>query len=330
MIRQERYSSKHQIRKMNDYAHGMKCKDYTLKEIEEQKSDSVDSSDHVSVYTLTYRKDLIPENMSADFVRGLVESYLSIDAVVFKVRFTVVKEMETCMDNWLSKHQLKFTKRPLVSIGTFAKHIVEYVFQNTESLDFLALIYESSTPETRMERPFSTFLSMCEDMPRKSLSTFHVTKKDSRAILPSKKRASDVGYDLTIISKVKDMGTHTALYDTGLIIQPPPGYYIEVVPRSSLSKSGYIQSNSIGIIDPNYLDTIKVPLTRVDSSLPELKLPFTGFQLIIRRPTHCLFKEVSADELVDTSRGTGGFGSTGSLNQHSTDKSEITLDVIQE
>ena len=126
------------------------------------------------------------------------------------------------------------------------------------------------------------------------------------------------------------MGTHTVLYDTGLIIQPPPGYYIEVVPRSSLSKSGYIQSNSIGIIDPNYLDTIKVPLTRVDSSLPELKLPFTGFQLIIRRPTHCLFKEVSPDELVHTSRGTGGFGSTGSLNQYSIDKSEITLDVIQE
>lgn len=143
-----------------------------------------------------------------------------------------------------------------------------------------------------------------------------VYRKDPKAILPSKKHDDDVGYDLTIISKVKNFGEKTTLYDTGIVVEPPPGYYIEVVPRSSLSKSGYMLSNSMGIIDPPYRDSIRVPVTRVDSSIPELTLPFTGFQLIVRQHVHVEIEEVKEDELTETERGTGGFGSTGALNQH--------------
>jgi dUTP pyrophosphatase len=317
-----------------DYKLGKNCKDYTLQQVNDKKSDSLSGE---SMYTLTYRKDLIPKTMSVHFVRGLVESYLTIDCKTFDVKFTIVKEIEKNMDEWLNSHNIKFTKRFMFQIGVFAKHVVEYGMKNTEALDFLALIYEPSDPQTRIQHLYAAFLYMCEELPGDTLSRFKVVTTDSRAIIPSKKRASDVGYDLTIIRKVKDLSPITALYDTGLVIQPPPGYYIEVVPRSSLSKSGYIQSNSIGIIDPNYLDTIKVPMTRIDPNLPELQLPFTGFQLIFRRPIHVGVHQVLKSELVDTSRGTGGFGSTGSLTQHSTSLTcthnhdpDITLDVIQE
>jgi len=159
-----------------------------------------------------------------------------------------------------------------------------------------------------------------------------VSKKDPQAIIPSKKRKEDVGYDLTLIRKVKDMGDKTTLYDTGIIVEPPAGYYVEVVPRSSLSKTGHILSNSMGIIDPPYRDSIKVPVTRVDDSTEtfstekfvdrytgDLILPFTGFQLIVRQHVHVEIEEVKEDELTVTDRGTGGFGSTGALNQHKSD-----------
>lgn len=228
---------------MNDYKHGLRCKDYSLIEVENQSCEDETKTDAKpkQMYTLSYRTDLIPEKMSPNFVRGLVETYLHIDAKEYKVKFSVVKEVEQRMDDWLESRAIKFTKKPMYMICMFAKNITKYLIEHTECLDFLAVIYEPSTPETRLERPYNVFLSMCDDLQGNELSRFKVVRKDSRAILPSKKRASDVGYDLTIISKVKDLGSVTALYDTGLIIQPPPGYYIEVVPRSSLSKSGYLQ-----------------------------------------------------------------------------------------
>ena len=282
-----------------------------------------------TVYVPTSMTTPVPAVITSSFVRGSVEPTLCFEpqGLVFYVVLRLVRTIE----QWMTQHGLKFSR------GEQSPRLQFYTLVGTEILDFLSLLYDSSTPETRDEKKFERYLILananrdvtgCVTNPidQFQLPVFHVVRMDPRAVIPSKKRASDVGYDLTLISKVKDLGNRTALYDTGLIIQPPTGYYIEVLPRSSLSKSGYMQSNSLGIIDPNYLDTFKVPLTRVDGvghpsihlddSKDELSLPFTGFQLIIRRPYHGLMVECSRDELVETSRDTGGFGSTGGLNQH--------------
>lgn len=260
----------------------------------------------------------IPQQVTIDFVRGVIEPTLCFEDN--HVVFSILLRIAPTVEEWFSSKGVKFIKTELTPRIQF------YAVWGPESLDFLSILYDSSKKDTRDERKYERYLIMAgvmkimsgcvsESTEEYKLPLFRVVRVDSRAIVPSKKRASDVGYDLTLISKVKDIGNRTTLYDTGLIIQPPAGYYIEVVPRSSLSKSGYIQSNSFGIIDPNYLDTIKVPLTRVDDSLPELKLPFTGFQLIIRKPYHGLMVECLRSELMETSRDTGGFGSTGGLNQ---------------
>lgn len=261
----------------------------------------------------------LPPELDADFVRGAVEATLCFeeDGVVF----SVMEKVASALEDWLQTRGLQFQR------SSASTTLPTYRLKGTEALDFLALIYDGSSPATRDEKKYERYLQNCGVVPhvRGCLEqpervyqwpTFKVVKKDPGAILPSKKRASDQGFDLTVIRKVKDWGPTTALYDTGLIIQPPPGYYVEIVPRSSLAKSGYLQSNSVGIIDPSYLDTLKCPLTKVDPTAPDLQLPFTGFQLLLRRMVHGGMVECSEQELAATARNTGGFGSTGGLNQH--------------
>ena len=137
-------------------------------------------------------------------------------------------------------------------------------------------------------------------------------KCDPNAVIPTKAYPSDTGYDLTLIRVSKDMSIpgfeqKIIMYDTGIAVCPPDGYYTEVVPRSSLSKTGYMLANSVGIIDASYRGSIKVVVTG-DNSLDDLSLPFKGFQLVLRKLEEVEVVEV--DDLDDTVRGDGGFGST--------------------
>lgn len=134
--------------------------------------------------------------------------------------------------------------------------------------------------------------------------------EDEQAIVPTKAHASDVGYDLSVIKVFKQISKAITMYDTGIIIIPTYGYYFEVYARSSLSKTGYILANSVGVIDATYSGTIKVALIKIDSSMPDIKLPFKGMQLILRKMIHFELNNAPNSELVKTSRGDGGFGST--------------------
>lgn len=139
-------------------------------------------------------------------------------------------------------------------------------------------------------------------------NTIKCVLNDKRAVFPTKSHPTDVGYDLTAISVYKKISDRITLFDTGVSICPPPGYYTEIVPRSSISKTGYMLSNSVGTIDRDYTGNLLIALTKVDDSLPDLTVPFTRCQLTLNK---C---EDSRMELVysldDTIRGDGGFGST--------------------
>ena len=140
----------------------------------------------------------------------------------------------------------------------------------------------------------------------------YVKKVEKYAVLPTKAHKSDIGYDLTLISFDKvvhcDENSRTILYDTGISVMPEKGYYVEIVPRSSISKTGFSLANSVGIIDPDYRGTLKVAV-RIGKFTPEPILPFKGFQMIVRKAEESDIVEV--DELNETLRGDGGFGSTG-------------------
>ena len=99
------------------------------------------------------------------------------------------------------------------------------------------------------------------------------------------------------------------LYDTGIKVQPAFGWYFDLVPRSSISKTGYMLANSIGVIDRTYVGPVLVPLRKVDPHAPDLELPARLVQIIPRPIVHIQWEEVEA--LDETARGAGGFGSTG-------------------
>ena len=124
---------------------------------------------------------------------------------------------------------------------------------------------------------------------------------DDRARVPTKAGPQEVGYDLVIIEKVKDM-SGCIMYDTGISIKPPEGYYTEIVARSSIVKHNTMLANGIGIIDPTYRGTLKICLTN------PVQLPASVCQLILRpMPPNIQITKV---ESLDVTYRTGGFGST--------------------
>lgn len=138
--------------------------------------------------------------------------------------------------------------------------------------------------------------------------TFLYRKLDPEAKDLMRARESDSGFDLTAIKVTKRIDN--VLYcDTGISVQPPPGYYTEVVARSSLHKFGYMLVNSVGIIDEDYRGPIILALFKFDPEVPDIELPLRVAQLIPRKRVKAQFQEVS--ELSETERGDGGFGSTG-------------------
>lgn len=136
-------------------------------------------------------------------------------------------------------------------------------------------------------------------------------KKDTNAVLPTKAHSTDIGWDLVAIKKHKIIHEDIIMYDTGIVGIPPKGYYLEILPRSSISKTGWILANSVGTIDPDYRGNLYIVLTRVVKSMPEIELPFCKCQLVLRKIEQATSVETLVENIDVTERGNGGFGSTG-------------------
>ena len=124
---------------------------------------------------------------------------------------------------------------------------------------------------------------------------------------PVRAHPSDSGFDLTLIQELKSVGDVT-FYDTGVQVSPPHGYYFNLVPRSSISKTGYMLANSIGVIDQNYRGNIIVPLRKVHKDSDDIELPAKVVQIVPMQWYHVSM--LASDDLENTERGEGGFGST--------------------
>ena len=141
-------------------------------------------------------------------------------------------------------------------------------------------------------------------------------KRENEGILPKKAHLQDVGMDLTVIS-FERKSKHLFLYNTHIQIEPPEGYYIEIVPRSSLCFSDFMLANSIGIIDPGYRGDLKLPLRYIGDLLDETEIEKQAnallntrvAQMILRKIHLCDIEEVQT--LSEAQRNQKGFGSTG-------------------
>lgn len=244
-------------------------------------------------------------NLIRHFVRGVFEG----DGTV-RLKSSPEASIVSC-----SLAFLEFIKNNIniPSNINYSNNVYCLSYFGNNALDFLNIIYENSN--FKMLRKYDTYLDICIWTPilkGKNNSTkidgIYVAKTLEDAVLPNKNRASDSGYDLTLINIWKQVG-EVIFYDTGIRVTPPFGYYFDLVPRSSISKTGYILANSIGVIDRTYTGSIKVPLIKIDKSMPDIELPSRLVQIILRPIIHCKINIV--DELNETERGEGGFGSTG-------------------
>lgn len=138
------------------------------------------------------------------------------------------------------------------------------------------------------------------------------------AKLPSYAHESDAGMDICAISdEVLKVGV-PKLIKTGLVAQIPEGYELQVRPRSGLAlKRGITVWNSPGTIDSGYRGEIGVILMYMNSdSSGDILNRITSIskgeriaQLVLAPVTKADVVEI--EDIEDTDRGTGGFGSTG-------------------
>jgi dUTP pyrophosphatase len=101
-----------------------------------------------------------------------------------------------------------------------------------------------------------------------------------------------------------------AMIPTGLFVELPAGFEMQVRPRSGLAaKHGLTVLNSLGTVDADYRGEIRVILVNLSSTLFEVNPGERIAQLVVARHERAEWE--STDELSATERGTGGFGSTG-------------------
>jgi dUTP pyrophosphatase len=213
-----------------------------------------------------------------------------------------------CRDDYLAK-----------LVSEFLSHITHSIqgntltFKNTNMIDFLGTLYDKATVFSHVNK--QKYISYLGYMLDGSVPTCKIIKTDVNAVTPYKKCASDEGYDLTLIKIDKIINSNTIRYDTGIKLIPELGWHVEVLPRSSLSNIGYMLSNSVGLIDTNYRGNILVTITKINENETDIKLPFRGFQFVLRRNIHFILEEASQDsDELKTNRGDGGFGSTNPPN----------------
>lgn len=185
-------------------------------------------------------------------------------------------------------------------------------FRGTSAIDLMGRLYEPAT--LALTRKLEAYRDCVAWMPSEDAERRHATmcwrRMHPDAVPPAKARTSDAGYDVTLIGdREEDRGKAIRLYRTGICVAPPHGFYFDLVPRSSISKTGYMMANSFGVIDRSYRGELLVPLIKVVPEAPDLTFPNRIAQLVLRQAVHVGVEEL--DDLEETARGDGGFGASG-------------------
>lgn len=138
-----------------------------------------------------------------------------------------------------------------------------------------------------------------------------IKRLDPSVELPSYAYAGDAGLDLRANEDVTLAPHERRLISTGLAVAIPEGFAGFVQPRSGLAlRQGLSMANTPGLVDSHYRGELKVCAVNLDNEHPiTIERGERIAQLVIQRvPTVRL---VEVDELDETDRGAGGFGSSG-------------------
>lgn len=131
-----------------------------------------------------------------------------------------------------------------------------------------------------------------------------IKKLNENAVIPRYAKPGDAGMDLTAVEAYEEGMWIT--YRTGLAMEIPQGYVGLLFPRSSVYKTEQQLSNCVGVIDSGYRGEIMMKFSR---SSRQYSVGDRVGQIIVMPYPQVEFEQV--DDLSDSERGTGGYGSTG-------------------
>ena len=138
-----------------------------------------------------------------------------------------------------------------------------------------------------------------------------IQKLTTSATIPTRGSSSAAGYDLYAdVDTMQIKPGETLKVPTGLAMEIPEGYFGGIFARSGLStKEGLRPANCVGVVDSDYRGPIMVALHNDSDVVREVTPQEKIAQLVVLPYLAVEFEE--AEELEETKRGAGGFGSTG-------------------
>ena len=139
-----------------------------------------------------------------------------------------------------------------------------------------------------------------------------IKKLNENAVIPTYAKDGDAGMDL-VATRIISNTTFDISYGTDLAIEIPEGFVGLVFPRSSIRKYELILSNSVGVIDSGYRGELQATFNKIQGVTEGVRERYLigdrVCQIMIIPHPPIQFEEV--EELTNTERGEGGFGSTG-------------------
>lgn len=151
-------------------------------------------------------------------------------------------------------------------------------------------------------------ISLVEETKNSALPV-KIKKLHKDAVVPKYAKSGDAALDLTAVS-IDHISEDTVKYDIGLAFEIPEGYVGLIYPRSSICKKDLILSNSTGVVDSGYRGSVQAFFKKTkgmrsncyavgDRICQIMIVPYPKVELI------------EVEELSETERGQGGFGSSG-------------------
>jgi dUTP pyrophosphatase len=141
-------------------------------------------------------------------------------------------------------------------------------------------------------------------------TTIKIQKLDPRAKMPEQAHDTDAGWDVFALEVVSVPPGRIVRVETGIAMALPPGWECQVRPRSGMAMRGITVVNSPGTIDAGYRGQVCVLLQNLTNMPWSSRVRGAKIaQLVFKRVPRVVL--VEAEDLDETDRGDGGFGSTG-------------------
>lgn len=131
-------------------------------------------------------------------------------------------------------------------------------------------------------------------------SVISFTKLKPTAEEPFKESFKSVGYEITIIertdNRTDDIFGDVNLFSTGLILNAPKHYHLEIIEHPALHKAGYMLIGGPRIINPDNTEELVIPLYKF-KEVEDIELPFRAAIMVLRQTEYCSLSGGSKREM---------------------------------